>query len=88
MNAFSDLEDAVAEALKEPPLSAEEQMERKVDWLVRELDELVAMANNRETRDLVEKEAIGIGQIRFRAGLILSFLDADKPRLKVVSNHG
>ena len=66
--------------------SAEEQLEAKIDWLVRQMDELCALANNRETRDLIEKQALGIGQIQFRAGLILSFLDADKARLTVVSN--
>lgn len=70
----------------EPTDTASIQIERKVDWLVRELDELCAMANNAETRDLVAKEAIGIGQIQFRAGLILDFLRTDKPSLRVVSN--
>lgn len=79
----SDLE-AIRRVMEEPVLSAEDQIERKVDWLVRELDELCALANNAETRDLVANEAIGIGQIQFRAGLILSFLNADKPQLKVV----
>lgn len=87
MTAMSefDLNGQIIEAMKEPPLSAEEQIERKVDWLVRELDELCAMANNAETRDLIAKESIGIGQIQFRASLILSFLNSDKPYLKVVS---
>lgn len=70
----------------DPVLSAAEQIERKIDWLVRELDELCRLANNAETRDLVAKEAIGVGQIQFRAGLILAFLDVNKPRLTVVSN--
>lgn len=79
---------AVRVAMTDPVLTAEEQVERKCDWLVRELDELCALANNSETRDLIAKEALAIGQIQFRAGLILSFLAADKPRLTVVSNHG
>jgi hypothetical protein len=66
-------------------VSAEEQMERRVDFIIRELDEIVGMANNSETVDLVENESIGIGQIRFRAELALSFLDARKsPKFKVV----
>jgi hypothetical protein len=71
--------ETVREIMTDPALSAEEQIERKVDWLVREMDELLAFANNPETRDLIEREAIGIGQIRFRAQLILAFLEADKP---------
>lgn len=70
-----------------PGESAEEQIERRVDFLVRELDEFCAMANNSETRDLIEKEAIGIGQVHFRAGLILDFLRSDKaPKLRMIKN--
>jgi hypothetical protein len=63
--------------------SAEEQLERRVDFLVRELDELCLMANNHETRDLIVNEAIGIGQVQLRASLILSFL-SEAPKLRVV----
>lgn len=72
----------------DPVLTAEQQLGRKIDWLVRQMDELCALANNPETRDMIEKEALGVGQIRFRASLVLDFLDADKPRLTVVSNRG
>lgn len=72
----------------DPVLTPEEQLGRKIDWLVRQMDELCALANNPETRDMIAKEALGVGQIRFRAQLVLSFLDADKPRLTVVSNRG
>lgn len=83
--AFEAQMEAVREAMNDPVLSAEEQLERKVDWLVREMDELCSLANNTETRDLIAKESIGVGQIQFRASLILSFLG--KPALRVVS-HG
>jgi len=67
--------------------SAEEQIEARVDWLVRQLDELCAMARDEETQDLIAGQAIGIGQLAFRAQLILSFLEARKsPQLKVISN--
>ena len=67
--------------------SASEQIEARVDWLVRQLDELCAMVSNPETQDLIAGQTIGIGQIAFRAQLILSFLDAHKtPKLKVISN--
>lgn len=83
--AFEAQIEAVREAMNDPVLSAEEQLERKVDWLVRQMDELCSQANNAETRDLIETQSIGIGQIQFRASLILSFLG--KPALRVAS-HG
>lgn len=76
--------DAVSEALKEPGLSPAEQVERKIDWVVRELDELCLLANNPETVELVEEQKVGIGQIISRSQLIGSFLLARKPSLKVV----
>jgi hypothetical protein len=77
--------EAVRRVMEEPTLSAEEQIERKVDWLVRELDELCKMAANSETVDLVEKQKIGIGQIAVRTQLILSFLLARKtPAFRIV----
>ncbi len=66
--------------------SAEEQVERRLDSIIRELDEFCAMASNKETADLVEMHSIAVGQIAFRANLILSFFAARKtPALKVVS---
>lgn len=79
---FETQMEAVREAMNDPVLSAEEQLEMKCSWLVRELDELCALANNPETRDLVASQSIGVGQIQFRASLILSFLS--KPDLRVV----
>ena len=77
-----DLE-TIRAIMAEPEQTAEVQIERRVDFLVRELDELCLMANNPETRDLIANEAIGIGQVQFRASLILSFLNAE-PKLRVV----
>lgn len=79
---------AVREAMNDPVLSAEEQLERKCDWLIRELDEITAMASNPETSDLVEGQQLAIGQINTRVTLILSFLATRKPNLTVVSNNG
>ena len=84
--SFSEYDHDV-QTVRDMMQSADEQIEAKIDWLVRQMDELCALANNRETRDLIEKHALGVGQIQFRAGLILSFLDADKPRLTVVANR-
>ncbi|WP_291869713.1 hypothetical protein [Bradyrhizobium sp.] len=58
---------------------AEVQIEYRIDCIVRELDELCAMANNAETVDLVDAQRIGIGQVISRAQLIQSFLMARKP---------
>jgi hypothetical protein len=69
--------------------SAEEQIERRIDFLVRELDELCSLANNPETRDLVAAQQIGIGQIQFRGALILGFLKShENSKLRMVKNHG
>jgi hypothetical protein len=76
--------DAVSAAMEEPVLSAEEQIERKVDWIVRELDELTAMACNSETVDLIEAQRVAVGQIIVRAQLIGAFLMSRQPHLKVV----
>ena len=94
MGVFSELDmhrqtiEAVRAAMDEPALTAEEQMERRIDSLVRDLDELCAFAANPETVDLVQGQRAGIGQIITRAQLIGSFLMArnQKPGLKVISN--
>jgi len=94
MSAMSELDldrqllDAISEAMKEPGLSPAEQVERKIDWVVRELDELCALANNPETVDLVDNQRVGIGQIVSRSQLIASFLLARKPGPKMVINNG
>jgi hypothetical protein len=82
------LDDVIREAMQEPALTAEEQMERRVDSIIRDLDELCAFASNKETVDLVEAQRIGVGQIIMRAQLIGSFLMArnQKPGLRVISN--
>lgn len=83
---FGELDTGEPETLVE---FAEDQIARRVNSMVAELDEFCAMARNPETVDLVEGEARGIGQIAFRANLILSFLEArKKPALKMVVNHG
>lgn len=84
------LDDVVRAAMNEPALTAEEQMERRIDSLVRDLDELMAFAANPETVDLVQGQRVGVGQIIIRAQLIGSFLmeRAQKPGLRVVQNNG
>lgn len=59
--------------------TAEEQVERRCDSIIRELDELCAMAANAETVDLIERERIAVGQIITRAQLIGAFLLARQP---------
>lgn len=73
--------------MTEPGQSAEEQIERKCDWLLRELDELCALASNHETSDLIEGQKIAVGMMQTRCQLILSFLLARKPSgLRIVQN--
>lgn len=80
-----DMDRQIIEAMREPVLSAEEQIERKVDWIIRELDELCALASNHETVDLVDGQKIAMGQMQTRVQLILSFLLARHPgQLRIV----
>jgi len=87
MSTMSDYDlnlQEIRAVMSDSALSQEEQMERRLDWIIRELDELCAMAANPETVDLVDNQRIGIGQIISRAQLVASFLLARKPQLKVV----
>lgn len=59
--------------------SAETQIERRVDFIIRELDEFCRLATNRETADLIEGQSPALGQIQTRIQLILSFVAARKP---------
>ena len=59
--------------------TAEGQIERKLDSIVRELDEVCALASNAETVDLIEGQKIAVGQIVTRAQLIAAFLMARQP---------
>ncbi|RTE91884.1 hypothetical protein D6B98_15820 [Bradyrhizobium sp. LVM 105] len=76
--------------MDEPPLSAEEQIERRMDYVLREMDEFMAMAANPETVDLIDHNRVLMGQIMTRAQLIGAFLMArnTKPGLRVVQNNG
>lgn len=66
------------------------QMERKLDSIIRELDELCAFAANKETVDLIERQRMAVGQMQRRIDLIASFLmsHSHKPGLRVVQNNG
>lgn len=86
--SFEAAMETVREAMNDPVLSAEEQLERKCDWLIRELDEITGLAANPETVDLVEGQQLAIGQINTRVQLVLSFLATRKPHLIVVRNNG
>lgn len=82
---YEDQIDAVIDEM-----NADIQMERRVDGIIRELDELCKFATNSETVDLVQAQRIGIGQMKTRVDLIASFLMAhsQKPGLRVVRNNG
>lgn len=87
MSSMSDYDlnlQEIRAVMSDPALSQEEQMERRLDWIIRELDEICAMAANPETVDVVDKQRVGVGQVVSRAQLIASFLLARKPQLKVV----
>jgi hypothetical protein len=69
---------------------AETQIEYRMDCVLRELDEFMAMAANSETVDLIDSNRVLMGQIMTRAQLIGAFLMArnTKPGLRVVQNNG
>ena len=53
------------------------------------LDELMALASQEETKGQVCAERIALGQMLSRCQLLVSFaLSQDTPKLKVVSNVG
>ena len=52
-------------------MTDKEDIERRLDFLVRELDELCALAKNPETAKFLHSQKIVIGQIYARASLIL-----------------
>jgi hypothetical protein len=80
--------DAIRDVMEEPQLSAEEQIERRMDAVLRELDEFMALAANAETVDLIDRNKILMGQIISRSQLIGSFLLAlNTTNLRLVK-HG
>jgi hypothetical protein len=81
-----DLE-TIRRIMEEPGMSAELQIERRMDYILRELDEFCGMAQNNETVDLIENERIAVGQMLVRVQLIAAFLMSRQPHLRVVSNH-
>lgn len=84
--SFQDELDATREAMREPVLSAEEQMERRIDSVVRDLDEIIAFAANIETVDLVLGQRVAVGQLVARVQLLGSFVNAKPPGLRMVRN--
>jgi hypothetical protein len=64
---------------------AETQIGYRLECIITELDEMMCLAVNPETVDLIEKNKIAIGQIMGRAQLIASFLMSNEPRRTVVS---
>lgn len=73
-----DLDLQTIRSVVDPVLSAEDQVERKIDGIIRELDEICAMAANRETVDLVEGQRVGVGHLCNRAGLLARLLLANR----------
>lgn len=79
------LEAVRAEMSGEP---AETQIEYRLDCIIRELDEMCALASNPETVDLIEQNKIAVGQIMTRAQLIASHLklrEEGAPKLRIIS---
>jgi hypothetical protein len=78
------MEDIIQAALDDEPSTADElarsQVAMRLNSMISELDEFVAMAANGETVDLIEAEALAFGQVYSRVNLIVAFLQAHKPK--------
>lgn len=84
LDPYGELQ-VVRDAMSEQPLSI--QVEYRIDRVISELDELMALAAGEDTSSAVESNKIGLGQILTRAQLIVSFLTArETPKFKVI--HG
>lgn len=58
-------------------------VERRLDFILREMDEFIVLANNPRTERSVKDELIMVSQIQTRAALILDyFTAADRTRRK------
>ena len=77
---------AIHDIMKEPEETAELQMERRIDSVVRDLDEIIAFAANIETVDLVLGQRVAVGQLVARVQLLGSFVNAKPPGLRMVRN--
>ena len=88
MGAMSELDlyrqtiEAITNAMADEPV--EIQVEYRLDCLLRELDEMCALAANPETVGIIDANRITIGQIKTRVDLIASFLMAREPNFKVI----
>lgn len=67
------------EPATDPVLSDAEELERKIDAMIREADELMALAANPKTADQLEPHKTAIGQLMSRVQLVASFLLDRKP---------
>lgn len=74
--------EAVSVAMIDQPV--ETQVEYRLDCMIRELDELCALAANSETVGIIDANRIAVGQIKTRVDLIASFLMSRHPNFKVV----
>lgn len=77
--------------LYEYPQTESEKAQVKLDLSIQQafsaLDEIMAIAADPETKHMVFKEKVAIGQLLNRTQLIASFIEKYKPgQLKVVSN--
>ena len=73
--------EAVSQAMADEP--KETQVEYRLDCMLRELDEMCAIAANPETAGIMDANRIAIGQIKTRVDLIASFIMARKPQRRI-----
>jgi len=71
--------DAVHAAMQEPALSAAEQIERRIDWLLRDVDDFMVLANDPASKHLLKPHWRAFDQAASRLQLAASALEAEKP---------
>lgn len=91
VEVYEDELELVRDALNFEPSTkeeiAEDQIARRLNSMIHELDEFVALAANPETVDLIKRESLAFGQVFSRAGLIASFLNAQAPQHLRISSR-
>lgn len=80
-----------ADELYEYPQTEAEKAQVRLDMSIQQafsgLDEIMALAADPETKQLVFKERVAIGQLLNRAQLIASFIEKYKPgQLRIIAN--
>ena len=79
--------DTTRSFMQEPALSAEVQIERRIDWLLRDVDDFMVLANDPASKHLLKPHWRAFDQAASRLQLAASALEAEKPNnFRVIRN--